>query len=174
MENHLCVKGSSRKNRKVNYFVKAEACKNWRATQHLQLAVNGISRACLLCSRLWCYPSLAMIPLVLWCDTGFMTKVKWKSLDIAWIENACRKAVTSNWHQKQTLLDKNTLKIRTLSIHHDSAHLFPIQSKIPIRRVFFSHLCRLERSLPRCSREHLWPPIVCSTLCNSTRFWRRL
>ena len=118
--------------------------------------------------------SFAMIPLVHWCDTGIMTKVGWKSLDIAWIENACQKAVTSNWHQKQTLPDKNTLKIRNLSIDHDSAHLFPIQSKIPIRRVLFSHLCRLERSLPRSSREHLWPPIVCSTLCNSTKFWKRL
>ena len=99
-----------------------------------------------------------------WCDTGIMTEDmilltlefigEKKNLKM-WTQTACQKTVTSNWHQKQTLPDKNTLKIRTLSIDHDSAHLFPIQSKIPIRRVLFSHLCRLERSLPRCSREHL-------------------
>ena len=157
--------------------MKAEACKNWRATQHLQLAVNGISRACLLCSRLWCYPSLVMIPLVHWCDTGIMTKdmiLEFIGEKKSWKCGQTLPVRKQLAPKTQLCQIENTIKIRTLSIDHNSADLFPIQSKIPIRRVLFSHLCRLERSsLPRCSREHLWPPIVCSTLCNST-FWKRL
>ena len=96
--------------------MKAEACKNSRATQHLQLAVNGISRACLLCSRLWCYPSLAMIPLVHWCDTGIMTKdmillilefIGEKTLKM-WRKTACQKAIGT----KNTTLSDRKIQSR--------------------------------------------------------------